>query len=508
MPRASRRRGDVEFWPGFVDALATLLIVIIFLVLVFVLAQFFLTQAITRKDETLDRLTAQISQLGDLLALERQSVADLRLQLGETQAEVSQARQQREAQNRQIALLTLERDGLATRLGEAERRGGDLQSRLDLALRAQDSAERQLADAARATDADQARIRALLAEREQVQRDIAALRTVRADLEREVAKLAGDVRARDASLAERDQRLAERDQRLTEAAQARADLEQRLASQAGTLDATTRDLGAVRDRAAALEARLATEVERTLLAQRQIAEREVRLEELLAASGALTRDLTAAQRLSEAQRDEIALLARQLDEVRAQLVRLNAALEQAEAEARDKGVQIINLGQRLNAALAGRVEELARYRSEFFGRLRQLLGDRDDVRVVGDRFVFQSEVLFPTGSAELRGEGREQVLRLAATIRELIDVMPTDLPWILRVDGHTDRAPIRSGQFRSNWELSAARAITVVRTLIEQGIPPDRVAAAGFGEFQPLGPDDDPDARARNRRIELKLTER
>jgi chemotaxis protein MotB len=194
--------------------------------------------------------------------------------------------------------------------------------------------------------------------------------------------------------------------------------------------------------------------------------------------------------------------------LREQLARLNDILDAADAQNKQQQVQIADLGRRLNIALASKVQELARYRSEFFGRLRQVLGEHPDIQIVGDRFVFQSEVLFETGSAELGEEGRVQMARLARTLLDISKEIPAELDWVLRVDGHTDNRPISTAQFPSNWELSTARAISVVKFLIEQGLPPSRVAATGFGEFQPIDPDDDEIAYRRNRRIELKLTQR
>jgi chemotaxis protein MotB len=171
-------------------------------------------------------------------------------------------------------------------------------------------------------------------------------------------------------------------------------------------------------------------------------------------------------------------------------------------------VQIADLGKRLNAALASKVEELARYRSEFFGRLREVLGDRPDIRVVGDRFVFQSEVLFALGSADLSDNAKKQLLPVAQALKDISSKIPPDINWVLRVDGHTDKRPITTAQFPSNWELSTARAISVVRFFMDQGIPANRLVAAGFGEYQPIDTRDSEDAYRRNRRIELKLTER
>ncbi|HJN04833.1 MAG TPA: OmpA family protein, partial [Alphaproteobacteria bacterium] len=182
--------------------------------------------------------------------------------------------------------------------------------------------------------------------------------------------------------------------------------------------------------------------------------------------------------------------------------------EISEARDREQEVVISDLGARLNQALAAKVEELSRYRSEFFGRLREVLGQRRDITIVGDRFVFQSEVLFASGRAELGDDGKSDLAEIAATLLEIASTIPEDITWVLRVDGHTDAIPIATPQFPSNWELSAARAISVVQFLIERGIPAQRLAATGFGEFQPIDPGIDEIANRRNRRIELKLTER
>ena len=194
--------------------------------------------------------------------------------------------------------------------------------------------------------------------------------------------------------------------------------------------------------------------------------------------------------------------------MRAQLAALQKALDVSDAAGRDKDVQIANLGGLLNAALARKVEELQRYRSEFFGKLREVLANRPGIQVVGDRFVFQSEVLFPVGSAELTSAGVEQINRLAETLKQISAEIPKNVAWMLRVDGHADRQRIEAGRWGSNWELSAGRAITVIKMLIADGIPPNRLAATGFGENQPLDPADTPEAYAKNRRIEIRLTDR
>ena len=204
----------------------------------------------------------------------------------------------------------------------------------------------------------------------------------------------------------------------------------------------------------------------------------------------------------------VELLNQQIAAMRRQLQTLNAILSDAEAKNRASEAQIADLGKRLNSALAQRVQELTRYRSEFFGRLRQILSQRSDILVVGDRFVFQAEVLFEKGRAELNAEGQAEMLKLADAVKQLEQEIPPDIAWVLRVDGHTDIDPIQSPQFRSNWELSAARAIAVVNFLTANGVSPQHLVAAGFGEFQPIDPGSTEEAKSRNRRIELKLTER
>jgi chemotaxis protein MotB len=194
--------------------------------------------------------------------------------------------------------------------------------------------------------------------------------------------------------------------------------------------------------------------------------------------------------------------------LRRQLAALEAALEVSEKRDRDSQTRIADLGRRLNVALAQRVQELQRYRSEFFGRLREILGNRPEIRVVGDRFVLQSEVFFDRGSAALRPEARPEIDKIASALLDLESKIPADIAWVLRIDGHTDIRRIATAQFPTNWELSSARAISVVQYLIGRGVKPERLVAAGFGEFQPIDPGATEEAYSRNRRIELKLTER
>jgi chemotaxis protein MotB len=246
-------------------------------------------------------------------------------------------------------------------------------------------------------------------------------------------------------------------------------------------------LGKERDTSAALKAQVAA-VTATL--QTTTAERD---------------KLTEASNASAAQ---VQALSQQIADLTAELQKLNDALGEANAKAQEQTTTIAELTQKLNLALASKVTELAKYRSEFFGKLHEVLGDRTDIRVVGDRFVFQSEVLFPTASATLEDSGKEQLKKLAQTLIDISKTIPPDINWVLRVDGHTDKRPIHTAEFPSNWELSTARATAVLQYLVEQGVPPNRLAAAGFAEFQPVDNGTDDAALAHNRRIELKFDQR
>jgi chemotaxis protein MotB len=336
----SRRDSGMNYWPGFVDALSTLILAIIFLLTVFMVAQFFLTQEVSGKDTALARLTAQISRLSELLSLERTGKTNLEEQIAQLRAS--------------LAVSESERDRLRSAIEGAQ--GGE---------------------AAKA----------------------------------EAGKLGSQL-----------------------------DLEKQ---------ATARAVA------------------------------------------------------------QIEILNQQITALRRQIAALEDALGAAEEKEKESQLRIADLGQRLNVALAQRVQELSRYRSDFFGKLREILGNRPDIRIVGDRFVFQSEVFFDSGVAVLRPEGRAELDKLAVALLELDKQIPSSISWVLRVDGHTDTRPLTTASpYKSNWELSAARAISVVQYLISKGISPQRLVAAGFGEFQPIDPGNTEEAFSRNRRIELKLTER
>jgi chemotaxis protein MotB len=430
---ASRRarRSAINIWPGFVDALAQLLMVIIFILLVFTAGQFFLSDALSGRDKALHQLQQQISELSDLLALERSSSEGLRANAASLQAQLKASFAERDTLTTQLAALAAKAKQDAARADELSGK---------------------LRDADALVSADKEKLELQLRELESLRRDIDALHAVRADLEKQVGTLA--------------------------AAQQQAE----------------RDAGALRDRSKELEAKLASAEERTVLAQKEIDARDIRLR-------ALTEQ-------SEAARGKVDELNASVAALRQQLAQIMAALDISEGKVKQQQTQIADLGKRLNVALANKVQELARYRSEFFGRLREILGDRPDIRVVGDRFVFQSEVLFQPANAELGDAAKRQLDPVIAALNEISAKIPQDLNWVLRVDAHTDRRPINNAQFPSNWELSAARAISVVRYMMSQGIPPNRLVAAGFADFQPLDTADSEDAYRRNRRIELKLTER
>lgn len=402
--RRSRRHLDI--WPGFVDALSTLLMVIIFVLMVFLLAQFYLGQALSGRDQALERLGRQINELTELLSLERRANSDLRLNVAQlsTELQASIAEKERLAGKvQQSSELAAQLAAMTARAEAAGRRASDMAAELEEAFRTM-SADRETIEL-------QLRDLALL------RNDIAALKALRQELEAKVTELGGKLGEQDGQLREE-------------------------------------------------------------------------------------------RRLSEEARAHAALLNQQLASVREELARLSAALDASEKLGADQKIEIASLGQRLNQALASRVEELQRYRSEFFGRLREVLGNQPGIRVEGDRFVFQSELLFPSGSADLDTGGQFQLLQLAETLKQLMPQIPADVNWVLRVDGHTDRVPIQNVRFPSNWELSTARATSVVKFLIQQGVPPGRLAAAGFGEYAPLDAGSAPEALSKNRRIEIRLDQR
>ena len=361
MNSIARRRRSLDIWPGFVDALSSLLLVMVFVLLLFAVGQFVLSQTIAGKNQALADLTAQIAQLAETLSLAKES-------------------------NRTLDEKVKE---LAASLGSAATERDAAKSQLD----------------------------AVQSEAAKLSADVTALNELKAQLEREVAALTGQ------------------------------------------LDQSKKELVVATD----LNSKSAAQVE---------------------------------------------LLNRQLAAVRDQLAKLSAALELANAEVKDKDKKIADLGSQLNLALANKVSQLERYRSEFFGKLREALGNRTDLRVVGDRFVVPTDVLFETASAELSPYALERLSKLAQTLNEVASEIPSSLDWVLRIDGHTDKRPIHTAEFPSNWELSSARAVSIVKYLVVQGIPAQHLSANGFGQFQPIDPGNTEAAYAKNRRIEIQLTNR
>jgi chemotaxis protein MotB len=376
------RRVENFTWPGFVDALATLLMVIIFVLMVFVLIQVNLAYRVSGQDATLGEMRQQLASLGELLNIERRASADLAANLAQI--------------TNQLNASNANRDELQAQLANV-----------------------QAAIAARISQ-------------------IANLTAKQADTEAALAA-------------------------------ARNSLEDRL--------------GALQ------------------LAEGQLAMAQAQNQSAANRIDALRAETTASKA-------EIAQMTGALAALRLRIEELTSLLAEKDRQATQDKVAIASLGRSLNNALASRVQELQRFRSEFFGRLRDVLKGRDDVQIVGDRFVFQSEVLFAQGQAEIAAEGRDQLAKLAVALADIATKIPEDINWVLQVDGHTDDIPIRAGRYADNWDLSTERALSVVRFLNQQGLPANRLAAAGYGEFQPLDATDNDDARRKNRRIELKITQR
>ncbi|MCH6588473.1 MAG: peptidoglycan -binding protein, partial [Proteobacteria bacterium] len=375
------------------------------------IAQYFLSVALSGRDEALTRLEREINDLAELLSLERSANAELRIDVSQLSSELQSSLSVRESLASQIAALTESRDAIQARLATAEATGGKV--------------GRELEDAYKVIEVDKETIEVQLAQ-------LAILERLRDDLTR----------------------------RLQTAEAEGAQVGRELEDAYKVIDADKEKIQAQLQDIAILQSLH---------------------DDLMAKLAKTESDVGEQKELTDAAQAQLLLLNRQIMALRQQLANLATALEVAESANKEQEVQISDLGRRLNVALASKVQELARYRSEFFGRLREVLGNRQDVRIVGDRFVFQSEVLFETGSAELGEPGQRQLAQLAQTLNEIAPRIPKNLPWVLRVDGHTDRVPIHTPEFPSNWELSTARAISVVRFLMDQGIAADHLAATGFG---------------------------
>jgi chemotaxis protein MotB len=419
-----RAMRSISVWPGYVDALSALLMVVIFVVLIFTVAQFLLSEILFGKESELVTLHRRVDELVRLLGLEEQQNVALKAEMTKLSGIISH--------------LTEEKETLGSRLAKLSQQ----------------------------SEIDRKEIKEQLLVIASLQEDIDALRLLRRELEQRVGELAV------------------------------------------ALTGKKSEAGELRDRAKALEAQLADEKERTLLAQKKIDQGEIRIQALSALVGEQKQALKEERRLSTNARTELAFLNQQIKNMKQQLDEISRALKVAEAEKLAQKGKLKELGKRLNIALARRVNKLERYQSEFFGRLREILGDSPYIRIEGDRFVLQSELLFESGSADLGGPGRRHLIKVAEILQQLSRKFPENINWILRIDGHTDRVPIHNKRFSSNWELSTARAVSVVRFLADQGIPENRMTAAGFSKFHPIDPSNTPEAYRKNRRIEIKLTSR
>lgn len=478
--RFSNERRQVDVWPGWVDALSSLLMVVIFLLMVFLASQFYLSTVVSGRDVTVGRLNRQVSELTDRLALEQESGRDLKTRVDRLSTDLEGSARERTDLGNRLTAVQQDRDAidrqLRTALAQIETLTGGTTDR-----------DAQLQEAARVIQDNQATIERQRRELAQLQSDLATLRTGTQDRDLTVGNLST---ALDASRKEASDLGAELDR--TRAERNRFQQE----SQAG------------QDRAQALQAQVAASQKDVQDLTARVAQLDARIAELGGTLDRATAALATEKSTSESERSRSRQIAEEAAALRRQLSEIEATLQDSEKAVSDKDVEIANLTSRLNQALVRRVDELSRSRSVFFGRLRDVLGERQDVRVVGDRFVFQSEVLFPVGSAELQPGGEEQLATFAATLKRIAAQFPPDVDWLLRIDGHTDRQPISGGPFPTNWQLSTARALSVLNFLSSQGIPPQRMAAAGFGEWQPLDTGSTPDAYRRNRRIELRLDQR
>jgi chemotaxis protein MotB len=436
----SRRtdRNNSNIWPGFVDALAALLMVIMFLLLIFVLAQFFLSEALSGREQALDKLKVQVGELAGMLSLEKKSNTELQLNLSQIFEE----------------LLT------------------------SVALR------------------------------DELKASISLLRKNAIETSETINKLENKAISANAESEELRQKLVGAQVRIVILENRSITLDQKISQISSESEAAKVSLNEAEDATRALIQKIAALDHQVVLLDALKKEMEEQISELAGKLNESGKSLINEKEFSSSARAEIALLNQQMSALRAQLLKIDKVLEISETEAIKKNVQIANLGKRLNAALASKVQELSRYRSEFFGRLRDLLGKHQGVRIVGDRFVFQSEVLFAKSEAKVAAAGQAQLDKLATTLLEIALEIPDGIDWILRIDGHTDDDPIRTSKYPSNWELSTARAISVVKHLIKAGLPANRLVPAGFGEFHPLDKRNDEISQRRNRRIELKLTQR
>ncbi|HMG51381.1 MAG TPA: peptidoglycan -binding protein [Inquilinus sp.] len=499
-PFGERRQIDV--WPGWVDALSSLLMVVIFLLMVFLVSQFYLSTMVSGRDETVGRLNRQVSDLTDRLALEQETGHDLQARITRLSTDLDGSARERTDLGNRLAATEQGRDAIDRQLRAAL-------AQIQTLTGGTTDRDAQLQEAARVIRDNQATIERQRRELAQLQADAATLRTSGQDRDLTVTNLSTALAASRKDASDLGATL---QQRQAEATALAAELDRTRTAR----DQAARDAQAGQDRAKALETQLGDANSRVATSQKDVQDLTARVEQLNARiadlSGTLDRAtaaLATEKSTSDSERKTGQQLATEAAALRQQLSQIESTLRDSESTVGAKDLEIANLNSRLNQALVRKVDELSRSRSAFFGKLRDVLGERQDVRVVGDRFVFQSEVLFPVGSAQLQEGGEQQLAAFAETLKRIAAQFPPDVDWLLRIDGHTDRQPFSgNGPYATNWELSTARALSVLNFLASQGIPPQRMAAAGFGEWQPLDPGTTPDAYRRNRRIELRLDQR
>ena len=564
MARARRqgKRAEANIWPGFVDAMTALLLVIMFVLSIFMIIQNVMRETITGQDVELSNLSAQVAGLAQALGLEERRGIDLSNQLGQLDSKLSDSDAALQLQTALVASLSNDRDAANTRIASFEEQVAGLITRNTNLNDRNTSLQTSLVDTEQTVDDQESQIeaaRASIAELdaardlELTQKEVAQLALARAraeiDVEAEQARLAAaKADALEALVADLEIKVVETETelatlsdaeaaRLVEAAAAEA-LRARLLNADTELTAMTLALEEQRQKA---------EDTLTLLAAAEVAKRKLdnseaenvaEIDRKTALLDQANNLLSGERALSAESQRQVALLNQQTAALRRQLNSLQGLLDASKEADREANVQLQTLGSDLNTALArvaaeqkARAEveqaradleakererlefeavDLRSFRSEFFGRVREVLSGREGVQVVGDRFVFSSEVLFAPGSADLGDGGKAQIAVVASVIRDIGDEIPDEINWVLRVDGHTDKIPVgHNSEFADNWELSQARALSVVKFLIDnEGIPANRLAATGFGEFQPVNLGDSPEALAENRRIELKLTEK
>jgi chemotaxis protein MotB len=531
---STRRRDSSIIWPGFVDAVTTLLMVLMFVLTIFTVMQSVLREQITTQDTELDALTAQVADLANALGLERDRATDLEAEIGTLRAGLAAAQAEGERQGSLIASLTADLAAREADLAAAASRISDFETQVAALLVQRDTAREDAARLAVSLEEVEAARDKLVTESEAMALALAAARDEITAGE-EAARLAAARREALEALLEETRRKGEADAAALAAAEVEiTEAEATRLADAAALDALRKRLEGADTELTAMTLALEAERKRaeetlTLLAAARL-EAEATGQKDAALAMAETRLLEEQEEALAAAR-EVELLNQQIAALRSQLGSLQQVLDEAQDRDAEAQVQLESLGSELNAALAqvaaeqrrradleaaekARLEaenlDLARFRSEFFGQLSTLLAGREGVRVVGDRFVFSSEVLFNPGSADLAPEGRAQIAGVVSILNEVRGSIPGGIDWIIRVDGHTDNVPLSGGgAFADNWQLSQARALSVVRFMQnELGFPPDRMAATGFGEYRPVAEGDTPEARAQNRRIELKLTER